>query len=204
MPALSGPLTYVRLFVEGELGGDFRERVLTSLREHAMKPLTADDDLAERSGWCALGAPEELELREERVFCQGFVNLGFRADRWVIPAARLRAAEAAHLAEHGRAALGKRERQRLRRDLLRELRRQSTPSVQVIDLSWSLDERVVRFFSQSQRSIAGACELFNKTFDLKLVPEAPFTLAARLGLSAEEEALWDALEPTRLGAPAEV
>jgi len=33
---------------------------------------------------------------------------------------------------------------------------------------------------------------------VKLVPEAPYTLAARLGLDADREAAWDSLEPTSL------
>jgi hypothetical protein len=39
-------------------------------------------------------------------------------------------------------------------------------------------------------------ELFTKTFSLKLVPEAPYTLAARLGLSSAREKAWVDLEPT--------
>ncbi len=203
MSALMGSLTYVRLFVEGEVAADFRERFLTALRLHAMKPLTAEDDLAERSGWCAFGDPNELELAAERVFLDGYVHLGFRTDRWSIPVSQLRAevraAEAAHLAAHGRTRLSKREHQEIKERVLRQLRGQSAPSVRAFDLSWSLEEQLVRFFGNSQRAIPAMIELFRTTFGSQLVPEAPFTLAARLGLGAEEEPLWDALEPTLLG-----
>ena len=40
--------------------------------------------------------------------------------------------------------------------------------------------------------------LFIKTFALKLVPEGPYTLAARMGLRAEDELRWENLEPTDL------
>jgi hypothetical protein len=37
-------------------------------------------------------------------------------------------------------------------------------------------------------------DLFQKTFGLKLVPEAPYTLGLRLG--AVKDRAWDELEPT--------
>src|SRR5690242_13487696 len=67
MPALSGSLTYARLFVEGPLPDDYRTRFIDSLRARAMKPLDAEDDASERSGFCAFGDPYQLELDYERV-----------------------------------------------------------------------------------------------------------------------------------------
>ena len=42
-------------------------------------------------------------------------------------------------------------------------------------------------------------ELFEKTFDLRLVPESPGTAAERGGFDPRLEKLWDNLEPTVLG-----
>ena len=202
MPASSGSLTYARLYVEGELPEDFRDRFINTLRLRAMKPLEAEDDMPERSGFCAFGDPYELELSYERVFYNNFVNLGFRTDRWQIPPALFRAnvreAETAYLEKKGRERLSKREKNELKELVLRQMRKASTPLVRMVDLSWSLDERVVRFFTHSQRTTLTMTELFHKTFGLKLVPEAPYTLAARLGLDEERERAWDQLEPTSL------
>ena len=202
MPALSGSLTYARLYVEGELPEDFRERYINTLRLRAMKPLEAEDDMPERSGFCAFGDPYELELSYERVFFNDFLNLGFRTDRWAIPPALLRAnireAEVAFLERKGRERLTKREKNELKELVLRQMRKQTTPIVRTVDLSWSLDEGIVRFFTHSQRTTLNMMELFSKTFGLKLLPEAPYTLAARLGLSESEQAIWEALEPTVL------
>lgn len=202
MPALSGSLTYARLFVDGALPEDYRERFVESLRARAMKPLDADDEAPERSGFCAFGDPYELELTYERVFYNNFVNLGFRTDRWAIPPALLRAnvreAEQIYLEKKGRDKLSKREKNEIKDLVLRQMKRQTTPVVRVVDLSWSLDEGLVRFFSHSQRPILAMSDLFHKVFGLKLVPEAPYTLAARLGLSEAEDAAWVALEPLSL------
>jgi recombination associated protein RdgC len=209
MPALSGSLTYARLFVDGDIPDDYRERFVNTLRLRAMKPLEADDDMPERSGFCVLGDPYELELSYERVFYNDFVNLGFRTDRWAIPPALLRAnvreAETAYLEKKGRERLTKREKNEIKDLVLRQMRKQSTPVVRVIDLSWSLDEGIVRFFTHAQKPTLLMSDLFTKVFGLKLVPEAPYTTATRLGLTPEQEAAWDTLElTTLLGASAHV
>ena len=203
MPALSGSLTYARLFVEGALPDDFRERFGAAIQLRAMRPLEADDEALERSGWCAIGDPFELDLSYERVFYNDYVNLGLRTDRWSIPAAlvrtHLKEAEALYLEKKKRARLSKHERAELKELVLRRLRKQSVPQVRAVDVSWSLGEGIVRYFSHSPRAIAGLLDLFGKTFTgLKLVPEAPYTLATRLGLSEAEQEAWDHLEPIDL------
>jgi recombination associated protein RdgC len=72
--------------------------------------------------------------------------------------------------------------------------------VRMVDLSWSLEEGLVRFFSHSARTTAAMADLFAQTFGVELTIEAPYTLAARLGLSPEQERAWAELEPTQLQA----
>lgn len=206
MPALRGSLTYARFFVEGDPPDDFRERFMRAIRLRAMKPLAADEDDLERSGWCRIGDAFELELGYEDVFYNEFLNLGFRTDRWVIPGpmlrAKMREAEAAYLAKKGRERMSRNEKAELKEVVSRRLRKQLSPAVRAFDLSWSLQDGIVRFFSQSPRAGATMTELFTKTFGLKLVPEAPYTLAARLGLTKAQERHWQELEPTLLGVGA--
>lgn len=200
MPALRGSLTYARFFVDGELPDDFHARFTKAIRLRAMKPLEADEDALERSGWCRIGEPFELDLGHEDVFYNEYINVGFRTDRWVIPGsllrARMREAERAYLEKKGRERLSRREKTELKELVTRKLRRQLSPAVRSVDLSWSLDDGIVRFFSQAQRPAIAMMDLFAKTFALKLIPESPYTLAARLKLSAAEEAAWPELEET--------
>jgi len=206
MPALRGSLTYARFFVEGELPKDFRERFMRAIRLRAMKPLEPDDDAAERSGWCAIGEPFDVDLHYEGVFYNSFINLGLRTDRWVIPGsllrARVREAESAYLAKKGRERLSRREKTEIKELVSRKLRKQFVPSTRAVDLSWSVEDGVVRFFSQAARTSSNMQELFTKTFGLKLLPEAPYTLAARLGLDKRAEQAWESLEVTQLIAAA--
>lgn len=202
MPALRGSLTYARFFVEGEPPDDFRERYMRSIRLRAMKPLEPDDEAPESSGWSRIGEPFEIELGYEDVFYNEYVNLGFRTDRWMIPGPllrrKMREAEQALLAKKGRERLSRREKTELKEVVSRKLRRDLVPTTRAADLSWSLGEGIVRFFSMSPKTTAAMTDVFQRTFSLKLVPEAPYTLAARLGLGKAEESAWDALEPIDL------
>ena len=205
MPALKGSLTYARFFVDGEVPDDFRERFMRSIRLRALKPLEPDEEDLERSGWCRVGEAFELELDYESVFYNEFVNLGFRTDRWVVPGpllrAKMREAEAAYLTKKGRERISRKERNELKELVMRRLRRQLSPAMRMADLSWSLNDGVVRFFSHSPKTAGVMMELFHRTFGLKLIPESPYTLAARLGLSKAQEGAWQDLSATNLGSP---
>ncbi len=198
MPALRGSLTYARFFVAGDVPEDFREKYMRAIRLRAMKPIEPDDEELERSGWCKVGEPFEIELRYEDVFYNEYVNLGLRTDKWRLPASilkqRLREAEAAYLEKKGRERLGRAEKTELKEMVSRKLRKQTSPATRMIDLSWSMNEGVVRFFSHAEKAGAQMMEIFTKTFGLRLVPEAPYTLAARLGLSKAQESTWEELE----------
>lgn len=203
MPALRGSLTYTRFFVEGDVPDDFSTKFIKSIRLRVMKPLVPDEEALERSGWCRIAEPMELELGHEDVFYNEYVNLGFRTDRWVIPGpllrTKLREAEQAYLVKKGRERLTRKEKAELKVVVSKRLRREMDPRTTAVDVSWSLDEGIVRFFSASAKVGAVFEEHFAKTFaPLKLVPEAPYTLAARLGLSKSESAAWDEMEATSL------
>jgi len=200
MSALTGSLSYMRFFVQGELPDDFRQRFMRAIRLRTLKPLTADDDALERFGWWGISDPQEAELDHREVFFDSYLNLGFRTDRWVLSArlvrSKLREAEVLYRAKKGRERLSRQEKTELKEMVVRKLRKLTMPTMRTVDLSWSLDEGIVRFFSQSPRTIMNMTELFKKTFHLELVAESPYTLAARLGLDEAQEKAWEDLSPT--------
>ena len=198
MSALSGSLTYSRFFVDQKPPRDFRERYMRAIRHRVIQPLTSQDEDLTRTGFCAIGEPFELELNPTNVIYESFVNLGVRTDRWVFPSslikARVREAEAVYLEKKGRQRLSRHERTELKLAVQQKLKQKLTPQIRSVDLSWSLDEQLVRYFTHSAKSIANMLELFEKTFHIKLVPEAPYTLAAKSGDIKDLDKHWDALE----------
>lgn len=177
---------------------------MRSVRLRAMKPLEPDEEELERSGWAKIGEPFELDLTYDDVFWNEYVNLSFRTDRWVIPGpvlkTRLKEAEAAYLEKRGRERLSRKEKAELKLMVSKKLRRQMSPATRAVDLSWALNEGVVRFFSHATKPAGTMMELFEKTFGLKLVPESPYTAAARIGLDKTQERAWNDLEATYLAS----
>lgn len=202
MGLFAASLTYSRFFVEGDAheAPGFREKAMRSIRARVMRPLEVEDEDLLRSGWCRVGEPFELELEHNDVFYNEFINLGFRTDRWVVPTpllkAKLREAERSYLQKKGRERMTRKEKTELKLLIGKKLRRQLSPQTRVVDLSFSLAEGVVRFMSTSAKSGALMSELFHKTFGLKLIPESPYTLAMRLGVSKSEESAWNDAEVT--------
>lgn len=200
MPALKGSLSYARFFVPEKLPRGFLDRAHDKIRHRAMRPLEPNDPAPERAGWCVMGDPLDLSLPRDRVFLDGWVTLGLRTDRWAIPGplfkSKLREAEAKYLEKKGRERLGRREKAELKEVVTFELRKKLVPVTRAIDLTWSLEENLVRFFSHADKPTGIMLELFKATFGIDLVPESPFTLNERLGMKDEDLAAWDALEPT--------
>lgn len=200
MPALTGQLSYARFFVEEKLPRDFLDASHEAIVHRAMQPLDANAPESERSGWCVLGDPLETTMPRERVYLDGYLNLGFRTDKWAIPGpllkTKLREAELKYLDKKGRERLGKREKAEIKEVVVRELRKKLVPVTRAIDLTWSLEEGVVRFFSHSDRPTQEMLELFKATFGIELVAESPFTLGRRIGLTDDQFAAWEVLEQT--------
>lgn len=209
MSATSGSLSYQRFFVEAKLPRDFVAKSHDAIVKQVMRPLTADEPDAERSGWCVMGDAMDLALDRERVFSDGFLNLGMRTDRWAIPSAllktRLREAEQRQRGRKGGTGrLGKREKAELKEVVTRELRKKLLPTIRAVELSWSLEDNVIRFFTHSKRTTASMLQLFQKTFGFEPVPESPFTLGRRLGLDEDQLRAWETLEATSLLVAEEV
>ncbi|MBM4358113.1 MAG: recombination-associated protein RdgC [Deltaproteobacteria bacterium] len=214
MPLFKGTLTYARFFVDPSesepLDLAFVDGCLEALAARPFEPLNPDEDVAERIGWCRAGEPFETTFGHGDLVWNGHLVLGFRVDRWALPSslvkAKTREAESAYLERKGRERASKKEKSELREVVIRKLRRQLAPSTRVFDLALSLDDGLVRFFSHSASRGEAMSELFRSTFGVRLVPESPYTTAARLGLDAltatrHGDAAWEALEPSSLSTP---
>ncbi len=203
MGALKGSISYSKHYVRGALPDDFRDPFVERIRLRAFQPLGPAED-EPHVGWCSIENPLDCELDHGKVFFNAYLNLGLRVDCWQIPGPLFKAhfaeAERDLLARRGRDKLGKREKEELTTTVSRRLRKQLIPVMKVVDLSWNLDTGVVRFWNQSARLVEILDELFRATFGLDLVPESPFTAAARIGLTEEHERAFAMLQPSTFHA----
>lgn len=200
MGALRGSISFAKFYVRGDLPEGFRDTFVERIGVRAFRALTVEEDAEQRTGWCSIENPLDCELDHAKVFFNAYLNLGYRIDRWQIPAPLFNAhfgeAERAYLAKRGREKLSKREKEELKIAVSRKLRKQLIPVMKVIDLSWNLETGVVRFWNQSPRVHEGLEELFHDTFELSLVPESPYTAAAAIGLTTAQAAAFESIRPT--------
>jgi recombination associated protein RdgC len=186
MGAFRGSITFSKFHVEGELQKRFRERFLERIRLRAFRPLDPKEEIDHRVGWCSIDDPFDLELTYEKVFLTDYLVLGFRMDRWRIPTplfkAAYRAAERDFLAKRGVEKLSRGQRKNLQAIVAAQLRKRLVPAMRASDVSWGLSSGIVRFFQKSQKQNELLVELFEKTFELELVPDGAYVAAERRGL----------------------
>ena len=202
MSARRGSLTLTRLYVKGAPPKDLRKPFLSAIRLRAFQPLKPDDEASEATGWCVLDRPFDLDFDAGKVFEDRYLLLGFRIDRFRVPAAMVRAQladeEQKLLSQSKRDRVSRNERLELREKILLRLRRKMPPSTRTVDVVWDLDGGVVLFFSHSVRVIADFSALFEKTFKLELTEDSPYVAAERVELPRSLSKALERVEPTSL------
>jgi hypothetical protein len=202
--ALRGSLTYTRFTTSRELPRAYRDKFLKALRLRAFEPLRPEDEEQERSGWCVIDRVFDVDLSADKVLQGPYLALGYRVDRWRIPSALLKTQIAEQtekaLAKTGREKLGKRQLAEIKAAVIARLRRKIEPTSKVIDVCWHPEEGVVRIWTHSKRLLDDFAALFEKTFDLRLVFESPYTAAERSGLDREQLTALKNVDPTPLHA----
>jgi hypothetical protein len=175
-----------RFFVQGEPPRDLRKAYLAAVRLRAFEPLDPEGEHNESSGWCVMDRPFDLEFDVDKIFEDRFLVLGFRIDRFRVPAAMVRAElqqqEERLLSKSGKNRVSRNERLELRDKIILKLRKKLAPSTRALDVVWDLDGGTVLFFSHSRRVLADFSAHFEKTFRLELVEDSPYAAAERAGL----------------------
>lgn len=207
MGLLKGSISYATYYAEGDLPEDFRDKFMESLNLRAFQPLTVDSEDEQRVGWVCVSRPLEAEvvLDYNDVFYNNYVNLAVRLDAWRFPGSVFKAAfaeaEKKYLTKKGRDKLTRREKEELKAVVSRKLRHQFSPTIKLIDLSWNLDDGVVRYWTQSPKGQELLLELWEKTFPkVELVAAGAYTTAERLGLPEARVQALAAVEPARFHA----
>jgi recombination associated protein RdgC len=205
MGALQGTLTYKLFYVQGELSETWQEEIVEKIKQRAFEPLDPDADEEERYGWVPIETPLKVEFELHKVVFDHFLNLGLRQDKYAIPSALLKAhieeAERVYMQENSKERLSKFEREDIRDLVRKQLKRLMLPRMGVIDMSWDVQSKRVRFWSQSNKSCELFQGLFEDTFGLKILPANPYIDALQLELAPELVARLGEVDPANfLGA----
>jgi DNA recombination-dependent growth factor C len=180
---LSGTFSGRRFRAEGKVPPNPGEQFAKALRRHAFAPIDPASDRTRALGWVNPRQILDAAVTWHRCEFGGWIVLGLRADQRRVSRpilrARLAQAEADRLRERGRERIGREERAQLAKAIEAEMLAQTPPTTTVHELAWNPTAGVVWFSSTAQRANEEMQDLFEKTFDMHLVPLVPFTVAER-------------------------
>lgn len=200
MGVLSGSIAYTKYYVEGALPADFRDHFVERARHFVFVPLRADEEEEERTGWCSVEHPFDLELDEYKLYFNEYLNLGMRTDKWRLPGpvvkAHMTEAERKYLEENKKAKLSKAEKEDLKLIVEGRLKEKLLPAMRVVDMSWNLNRGELRFWTQSAKVCEHFEALFEETFGMRLVLEAAYTAALERELDEGLKGRLESIEPS--------
>ncbi len=201
MGAIAGSVSYTLYHVPGDIDAAFRDEAFERIARFWFRPLHPDMEEDTSTGWCDLDDILLDEARPATIFRDVYLCLGLRVDKWALPAtllkARVKRAEREYVEQTKRPRLTRGEKDSLREQVTREMRRQSLASASVVDVVWNLDDGKVRFWSQSGRANERFVELFHRTFEIRLIPDTSWVAALQAGLDEHQVGLLGDVEPAR-------
>lgn len=187
MGAFKGSISCALYHVDGEPESGFRDDFMERIHEFRFVDLTPDDEDDLRWGWCCAQDMLDTDFTKAKVFQNEYLCLGLRVDRWSLPGALLKARiarrEDQKKQEFQKAKLLRSEKEAIREFVSREMKQQMLPAATMVDMVWNIDRREVRFWSQSTGRREQFEELFESTFQLRLVHSNPYVAALHCDLS---------------------
>lgn len=202
MGALEGSLTFKTFHVNGEPPNDFHEAYLHALQSHFFEPLSPVGEEERSVGWVPAQDPIAEEFTRNQVFFNQYIVFAMRIDKWALPSAwvkamlrkaiaerlpELEAEEAKKQKEEGKlrptAKLSKREKDKIKLEVVTDLKHKILPAMKVIDVVWNINECTLRFWTTSAAVCEEFAELFEATFGLTLDQDSPLLAAKHLGFT---------------------
>lgn len=200
MGVFSGSLTYRLFFVQDELPDNWQNLFVERVNLNAFEELQPDDDEDESIGWVPIEQPLETDFDLPDMLYEKFINLGLRRDRYALPKAlrdaHIAQAEREFKLKNDKDKLSKYEREDIEHMVLRRLREKTLPKMRVIDASWNVRSGRVRFWSHANKLGELFRELFEETFQMKLMPASPYVNAVEADLASHRVETLQNIDPT--------
>ena len=204
MAATHGTITCKKYYVCEPLKRGFRDHFVEAAQQHVFRELQVDDEEDQSAGFCVFERPFDLDIRHDNAYFNSFLNLGFRVDRWRIPQALFKAhyrkAEQAYKDKSGVEQLSRRQKDDIKALLTRKLRRKTLPAMRIYDMSWDLDNGVLRLWNASSAIEEVFEETFEKTFGHTLMKDCVYVSCAQRGVSEPDLERMLRLEPAAFSA----
>lgn len=214
MGVFEGSLSFKTFYVDGEPPAGFQQDYLARLEKHFFVPLSPVGEEERSIGWVPIQDPIADGFSHGQVFCNQYIVFGLRIDKWSLPSAWVKAMtrqavaqrlpqvpkeEAKLLEEDGKlrtkAKLSKREKDKIKLEIVTEIKQHMLTSMKIIDVCWNIAEGKLRFWSLSDALCDEFAELFKETFGLDIHQDCPLLMAKDLGMTESQLDAMAALEP---------
>ncbi len=201
MAFLSGTVAFTRYRVHEETGENFWNRTMEQVEAARFREgLSGIEN--DNYGWCAVRDPYSEDITLNDISFGDFFLCAIRIERRKVPAAVLKkfciVEEKRVMAEKAMQRLTSRLRKEIRDRVRFELLSKAVPVPSIVELMWDISSGRVLLFSCRDRNREIAEDLFYRTFDTRLQPVIPYTLAEEM---AEYEGLMDRLVSIKEEAP---
>jgi DNA recombination-dependent growth factor C len=182
MPLLSGAMGARRYRVLLAPDPVDRDAMLDRLSEHAFREPVSAARGGETFGWVSLHNPCVTEFSTENTFYNQYFCFALRVDQKRIPGRLLRALldlrVQAWRRETGRERIPASVKAEIREQLELELFPRQLPALSVQDVCWNVQEHVLWFFNNGEKSNERFRTLFARTFQLETRPFGALQLIA--------------------------
>lgn len=195
MGVYSGPITFRRFQVIGDLPDGFRDQYLDAIARRAHREIDPASEDERSWGWVCVGDILDLDFIHDKLLVGDYYLLQLRVDTLKIPPTALKIhlqhAEREFKKALGREKLTKADKEDVRDRVVKALRKRVLPGVKGFDVAWNIKTGVVRLWTHDKTVGDLFQELFIDTFGLRIVARTAFTALEWLDVPAgsQDEAL---------------
>ena len=195
MPILKGSATFSRYRVEADAkaGKHGKKELAKALKLRAFEPLDRQGEEERAEGFVELEHRDRTEFSPGALYEGAYALFAYRIDEIRIPPAAIKAElevwEQNFVAEHQRPP-GKKEKGDAKEEIRHTLKPRYPLSTKIFEVSWHTEEDFAQIWAGSRKALDEVQAAVEQALGVKLIPVAPVTIAADLGIADK------ALSPT--------
>lgn len=197
MGFLSATVTFTRYRVEGELSGNFWKSAVEKMESLKFRENGAGIE-NDSYGWVSVRDPYSATTNMDDIAYGNYLLAAIRVEQRSVPVAVIKKycsiEEKRVLEEKDIKRLPTRVRKEIRDKVRFELLAKTIPVPRIVELLWDISSGQVLLFSCQERNREIAEDLFYRTFEIRLKPVIPYTIAEEF---AESQGLEESLSSIR-------
>lgn len=195
MGVFSGPITFRRFQVVGDLPDGFRDLFMEAIAGRAHREIDPASEDERSWGWVCAGDILDTDFVHDKLLVGDYYLLQLRVDSLKIPPTALKIyllrAEKEFREAMGREKLTKADKEDVKDRVVKALRKRVLPGIKGFDMAWNIQTGVVRLWTHDKTVGDLFQELFVDTFGLRIIPRTAFTALEWLDVpeGSQDEAL---------------